>query len=372
MKNRFFASTLAAALCAVTLCGCADKITDVPVSSNVGSSSSSSGYQIPSFSQILQPKPESSEAVSSPAYSSTVSSSVPPLSSPEPSSSAVVILPKSSSSTIPESSSFEPSPVVIPDPVYGNVSILENYRDKWGYNHINSKQQKVYEKLYAASEKYDTSEIVVSELGVVTDDIYVAYWAFDHDNPQFLELGSGYQMKISGADKRTVMGVSILFGRSPSKISHSEFDRVAKDVVSQAADEPTDYDKLLFIHDWLVNNTVYTSNNKYYEYEADGPVVHKKAVCEGYAKAFMYFAQSVGIECVCVIGKANDEQHMWNMVNLYGCWYHVDVTWDDPKTSNGSNVLRHNYFLLSDRDIGETHKIEEIFSLPSAPNTYVQ
>lgn len=356
MRKRIFASATAAVLTAALLSACGQKTSNASVVLQSAPISSSSTAPTAAMS--------SSSAIST-TVSSTWSPAIVVSSSTMPSSST--------ESKPPEASTFEPV-IIVPDPVsaYTYTSALDNYREKWGYNHINSKQRKVYEKLYAAAEKYDTSEIVVSDLGIVTDDIYKAYWAFDHDNPQFLELGSGYQMKLSGADKRTVMGVSILFGRSPSKISHSEFDSVAKDVVSQAADKPTDYDKLLFIHDWLVDNTVYTAKNKYYEYEADGPVVHGKAVCEGYSKAFMYFAQSVGIDCVCVIGKANDEQHMWNLVNLYGCWYHVDVTWDDPVRSDGSNVLRHNYFLLSDRDIGETHKIEEIFPLPAAPNTYAQ
>lgn len=362
MKNRHFASMIAAALCAVMLCGCAERIPDVPVTSNIGSISSASGYRIPSFSQIIQPKPETS--------ASSGSSFAPPVSSAEQSSSLVIEPPQSSA--VPESSFSEPAPVVVPEPVYSYTTPLDNYRAKWAYNHLTSKQQKVYEKLYIAAENYDTSELDLSALNVVTDDIYRAYWAFDHDNPQFLELGSGYQMKISGIDRRTVVGVSILFGRDPGSVPQSKFDRIADEVISQAAEEPTDYDKLLFIHDWIVNNTVYTANDHLYEYEADGPVVYNKAVCEGYSKAFMYFAQSLGIECICVIGKAKGEQHMWNMVNLYGCWYHVDVTWDDPKTSDGSNVLRRNYFLLSDYDIGETHEIEEIFKLPSAPNTYVQ
>lgn len=362
MKNRHYASMIAAVMCAVMLCGCAEKIPDASVTSNIGSISSSSEYRVPTFTQIVQPNPESS--------ASSGSISAPPASSAEQ-SSGLVVEPPQSSSTVPKSSFSESAPVVVPEPAYTYTTPLDNYRAKWAYNHITSKQQKVYERLYTAADNYDISELDLSALNVVTDDIYCAFWAFDHDNPQFLELGSGYQMKVSGLDRRTVVGVSILFGRGPRSVPQYEFDDIASDVVSQAANEPTDYDKLVFIHDWIVDNTVYTATDEFYEYEADGPVVYGKAVCEGYSKAFMYFAQSVGIECICVIGKAKGEQHMWNMVNLYGCWYHVDVTWDDPKTSDGSNVLRHNYFLLSDSDIGETHKIEEVFTLPSAPNTYV-
>lgn len=362
MKNRHLAPIIAAVLCAVILCGCAEKIPDARVISDLGSVSSEFEYRTPTFSQIVISKPD---------FSASFSSSAPPEPISEQSGGSVTE--PLQSSAVPESSFSEPEPTVIPEPAYTYTSPLDNYREKWAYNHITRKQQKIYERLYIAAKNYDTSVIDFSDLNAVTNDLYLAYWAFDHDNPQFLELGSGYQMSFSRTDgRKDLVSASILFGRDPGSVSQSEFDRIASEVIMQAESEPTDYDKLLYIHDWIVDNTVYTFTEEPYQNEADGPVVYEKAVCEGYAKAFMYFAQSLGIDCICVIGKANDEEHMWNMVELYGCWYHIDVTWDDPKTSDGSNVLRHNYFLLSDSDIGETHEIEEIFPLPSAPNTYAR
>lgn len=362
MKNRHFAPMLSAALCAALLCGCTERIPDVPVTSDFGFVSSSS---------VVSSSPISSTTSLDFSASSTSSTTDSTTSTTSTTSSSTTS--SSSSSESQQSSVVSVSSSSEPEPEYTYTTPLENYRAKWAYNHITSKQQEIYKRLYTAAENYDTSELEFSALKAVTDDLSRAYWAFDHDNPHFLWLGSGYQMRFSKTDgRRDVVSASILFGREPGSVPQTKFDSVANEVVSQAAEEPTDYDKLMFIHDWIVENTVYNNTGALYESEADGPVVYGEAVCEGYSKAFMYFAQSLEIECICVIGKANDEEHMWNMVNLYGSWYHVDVTWDDPKTSDGSNVLRHNYFLLSDSDIGETHEIEEVFTLPSAPNTYVE
>lgn len=266
----------------------------------------------------------------------------------------------------------EPEIEAPPEPaeIYTYTSLLDNYRSKWGYNQLDAKQQTVYERLYKASESNSGGEVYVQDLGVRTGDIELAYWAFDYDNPQFLELGSGYQMKVLATNRNVVVSVIILFGRTPAEVSNSLFKAFADDIISQAAEQPTDYEKLLYIHDRIVDNTVYTDNGELYEREADGPLVYGKAVCEGYSKAFMYLAQSLGFECLCVIGTANDEDHMWNLVKLYGEWYNVDATWDDPVRSDGADVLRHDYFLISDADIGETHELEEIYPVPAANNTY--
>ena len=42
--------------------------------------------------------------------------------------------------------------------------------------------------------------------------------------------------------------------------------------------------------------------------------------------------------------------HAWNLVQLDGQWYHVDVTWDDPAPDRYGQVL-HDYFLVTDQEI---------------------
>lgn len=39
--------------------------------------------------------------------------------------------------------------------------------------------------------------------------------------------------------------------------------------------------------------------------------------------------------------------HVWNAVFLDGEWLHLDLTWDDPVSSDGKDYLYHKYFLIS-------------------------
>ena len=44
---------------------------------------------------------------------------------------------------------------------------------------------------------------------------------------------------------------------------------------------------------------------------------------------------------------------MWNAVFLNNSWYHLDLTWDDPITSDGSDILEYNFFLITTKELQE-------------------
>lgn len=119
------------------------------------------------------------------------------------------------------------------------------------------------------------------------------------------------------------------------------------------------YEKVLSLHDYLILNCKYDYENSKAgtlpdsAYTAYGALVKGKAVCEGYAEAFLYLMNKVGVPCRLV--KSKSMNHTWNVVQLDGKWYHVDVTYDDPLTNNRDCLgqVRHDHLLLSDRTIQE-------------------
>ncbi len=303
------------------------------------------------FSSSYEPSPSSSSAAPSSPTASSESEAVN-----EPAGSAT------ESSVITDYSL--PEIVDVPEP--DTSSLFTDYTRKWAYNQLNSAQQVVYARLFE-SAKNNTGDINVTDLNLSVDDTTKAYWAFDYDNANFLTLGSGYSYSYD-TSTGDVVSIAINYGRSSGNVPSSQFETTAQAVIAEAQQMGSDYERLKYIHDWIVNNTSYSNNGTASRNEADGPVVYGQAVCEGYSKAFMYFAQSLGYECVCVAGYA-DGDHMWNMVKVEDTWYHVDVTWDDPISSSGP-TLRYNYFLVGDSTIGYDHRIDNYFVVPSAPYDY--
>ena len=127
------------------------------------------------------------------------------------------------------------------------------------------------------------------------------------------------------------------------------------------------YDKILQVHNYLIDSINYDSSGADLElsHTIYGALINKSAVCDGYAKAFKYILDSVGISCVEVCGIAQNssgatESHAWNDVLLDGKWYAVDTTWDDPIIIGGNGVLtndlRYSYFLKGADTFYNTHQ----------------
>lgn len=95
----------------------------------------------------------------------------------------------------------------------------------------------------------------------------------------------------------------------------------------------TEYDNLKNID---INDTTYQSNNAY------GPLFEGYAVCSGYTDLMALFLNKLGV----VNMKVATENHVWNLVYLDGKWYHLDLTWDDPVTNTGKDMLIYSYFLV--------------------------
>ena len=77
-------------------------------------------------------------------------------------------------------------------------------------------------------------------------------------------------------------------------------------------------------------------------FTADGALVDGKAVCAGYARAFVLLCRAAGMDAIDVAG---DEgmNHGWNAVRLEGETYFIDCTFDDPVPIRGS-TFRMNIF----------------------------
>lgn len=126
------------------------------------------------------------------------------------------------------------------------------------------------------------------------------------------------------------------------------------------------YEKVKSIHDTLCSTIKYAYTES--AFDVYGALVEKKAVCEGYARAFKLLCDRENIPCVLIGGKGMTpgrvgESHMWNYVLMDdGKWYAVDVTWDDDNSgilydfflAGGETISREKQSVLG-LTFGETH-----------------
>jgi len=115
-------------------------------------------------------------------------------------------------------------------------------------------------------------------------------------------------------------------------------------IAEMITDDMTDAEKLKAIHDKIINETTYDKSGGDESHSPAGVAIEKKAVCDGYSRMLSIMANLVDIPVVQVTSSKMD--HAFNLVFIEGEWLLIDATYDDPLTSNGKEVLRHNYFLI--------------------------
>ena len=123
----------------------------------------------------------------------------------------------------------------------------------------------------------------------------------------------------------------------------------------------TDYETIVNVHDYLCDNFEYDFKTEMENHTDIDGFRDGVMVCSGYGLAAYFLLNKAGINTRTVIGSSeedspNDINHMWNMVELDGNWYNLDITWDDQ--GNGRKYYR--YFLKSDEDF-PTHYRAAVF-----------
>lgn len=134
--------------------------------------------------------------------------------------------------------------------------------------------------------------------------------------------------------------------------------------------EMTDFQKELALHDWIMAHCAYdrsvhdprTPQGLPHNTDPYGMLTGGYGICLGYASTFQLLMDLAGVKCITVVGASsgNSEDHAWNMVELEGEWYCVDVTWDDPSSSRPN----HRYFNVTSQSLADSNHQWDYAAVP--------
>ena len=217
--------------------------------------------------------------------------------------------------------------------------------------------------------------------GVDEDSVVQAYLSVIGQHPEFFWLGNGYFYEVSeNGDQKKVTLIPEM--SEELRKNKEQFDALVEKIVRETATEENLFQQVRFIHDYLVENTVYdqdtyevvsktTAHDKIYPATtAYGCLVEGKAVCSGYAAAFQLLANRLGYECGRVTGsKISGESHEWNYIKLDDEYYYIDVTWDDPITEENRDIKTYNYFCITSDELERSHRISKGQNIPDCNGT---
>ena len=203
--------------------------------------------------------------------------------------------------------------------------------------------------------------------------------AVQYDHPEYFWFTGGYTYSYKKGSEVCDITVEPIFYDYVTPFFNreeklSELNKRVKQVALLAKEHSADdYERIIFVHDYLIKNAVYDTDSldEYYKtthspsceyiFTAYGCLVNGKTVCSGYAKAFQLIMYELGYDCSYVVGSAG-ESHGWNCVYFDGDGYFIDVTWDDADYER--EVPLYNYAFINEETLTKTHTIEMPFKTP--------
>lgn len=227
---------------------------------------------------------------------------------------------------------------VIYSNVYGEVLVTENKDGTMDYTFFNNDWQAVKELLAALNSGAQIDvQALLTESAVKIDDIAT------EDSVPINNNITNEGQPASGV--RGSYSPGSVYGPT---LSAAELDQVKAAVsyfmVTNQTSGMSDLNKVRTAHDFLVINCAPApKGSKNRADESWGALLNRAANAKGYARAMKALCDAMGVGCIVVSANGNSslQDYMWNVVQIDGNWYIVDVFCDD-------STAGYTTYLLSD------------------------
>ena len=161
--------------------------------------------------------------------------------------------------------------------------------------------------------------------------------------------------------------INYFYSQDMINIINQKVEQIYNSIITE---DMSTYDKILTIHDYIVENSKYDvirnngGTSPYHSYLAYGPLIEGYATCNGYTDAMALFLEKLNIPNYKIArtpdNNTEKEGHVWNALYIDNQWYHLDLTWDDPVSKDGKDYLQHTYFLITTSQLKEADSGEVI------------
>lgn len=228
------------------------------------------------------------------------------------------------------------------------------------YAMLDGTGQHLYRQIYANANALNDRFAPVEDVSV--SSLRNVFAAVYNDHPELFWMDTAYSCKYR-RDGRCAE-IDLQFNSTAQNLEQEKanFEAKAKEITDGARSLSSNYEREKYVHDELISKVDYAASAKMNQ-SAYSALVNGRTVCAGYARAYQYMLQQLGIPCFYCTGYAG-ESHAWNIVGLDDGYYNVDTTWDD--TDDGT----YDYFNKSDADYTGTHLRQELsVNLPPCNGT---
>lgn len=243
-------------------------------------------------------------------------------------------------SSVSESNSYSSNSPEISEK-NNDASKIYQLGKKYFVSRLNNNDMNAFEDIYTAVLNFE--ERVVFRNSISSDTLDNLMLLINYDCPELIHLKGDYAPIYTDETEQNTSAVALYYNMDINayKKNLNDIQKYFNSLraILKGKDE---YECEKYIYNQIFTNCIYDENSEN-SGSVYGALIEHKARCEGISKAFMWCMRELGYECITVVGipgwsvNSAYSTHSWNILNIDGKWYHIDITVDNLNTDPSEN-----------------------------------
>lgn len=240
--------------------------------------------------------------------------------------------------------------------VYTGKNVYEYYRTT-----LNETEKIVYDEIKESALQFETKiSTQVDKLSRVELKNAFISVVLDHPEIFWIDSYSGSITLLNNVNTGKYIELNYGYDISEAKEIKAKIEQQYEWIIEEAEKLETDYEKVKFVHDKLIQIGAYNYSgypkSEERRYQSIVSIFDTgDTVCAGFSYGFKFIMDNLGIEAISVENINEDEpakSHVWNMVKIDDAWFNLDITWD---YDSSEQEISYKNFLLDNDTFYKNH-----------------